>query len=224
MIKGIVFSNNSPKLLEIFLKSVKTNNIHVFNFSVLYKSDDNSASEYLKVFEENNISSFRKEIEFKEDLLTLMNHGDEGLISFFKDTNYFFSAIPGTDFSMTLGKNTTHCYYNDVYNILLNEEENGTNTIKWNWVKHYLDFGRPLELGAGHTFHKKEITKLFKKWNYNSIQGLEESFDKLDYYPKEMMSSFKKSILVDVISKVENPSEELKSFDFSNLDRIIIEI
>ena len=36
----------------------------------------------------------------------------------------------------------------------------------------------------------------FKKWNYESIQELEESFDKLDYYPKELMSGFKKSILV----------------------------
>jgi hypothetical protein len=236
MIKAIVFSNNSPKLLDIFLQSVKANNIQAFNFSVLYKSDDKNESEYLSVLESNDISSYRKEGAFKQDLLDLINQGDENLVSFFKDTNYFFSKMPESDieqimadqdifcFSMALGKNTKHCYHNDVYNILLNDEENGPNTIKWNWVKHYLDFGRPLELGAGHTFHKKEIVKLFKKWNYDSIQGLEESFDNLDYYPKELMSSFKNSILVDVVSKVEDPSDELKSFDFSTLDRIIIEI
>ena len=236
MIKAVVFSNNSPKLLDIFLQSAKDKNIKCFEFSVLYKSEDKNSAEYLSVFEKHNISSFEYETAFKDNLLFLMNQGENNLISFFKDTNYFFSEMPDTDvekimsdqdifcFSMTLGKNITHCYHNDVYNILLNDEENSDNTIKWNWVKHYLDFGRPLELGAGHTFHKKEIVKLFKKWNYSSIQELEESFDKLDYYPKELMSGFKKSILVDVISKSENPSEELASFDFNNLDRIIIEI
>jgi uncharacterized beta-barrel protein YwiB (DUF1934 family) len=236
MIKAIVFSNNSPKLLDIFLQSAKDKNIKRFEFSVLYKSEDKNSAEYLSVFEKHNILSFEHETTFKDNLLFLMNQGDNNLISFFKDTNYFFSEMPDTDiekimsdqdifcFSMTLGKNITHCYHNDVHNILLNDEENSDNTIKWNWVKHYLDFGRPLELGAGHTFYKKEIVKLFKKWSYNSIQELEESFDKLDYYPKELMSGFKKSILVDVISKSENPSEELASFDFNNLDRIIIEI
>ena len=236
MINAIVFSNNSPKLLDIFLQSVKKNNIQLFDFSVLYNSDDANSSEYSSVLEKNGITSFIKEESFKDNLLTLLNKGENGLVSFFKDTNYFFREIPEADleqimsdqdifcFSLALGKNTTHCYHNDVYNILLNEEENGPNTIKWNWVKHYLDFGRPLELGAGHTFHKKEIAKLFKKWNYDSIQGLEASFDNLDYYPKELMSSFKNSVLVDVVSKTDDPSEALKSFDFSALDRIIIEI
>jgi hypothetical protein len=236
MIKAIIFSNNSPKLLDIFFQSASANNIKSFDFSVLYNSDDNNDSEYLGVFEKNGIASFIKESNFKDNLLALLNQGESELVSFFKDTNYFFKEMPEADleqimsdqdifcFSMALGKNTTHCYHNDVYNILLNEEENGPHTIKWNWVKHYLDFGRPLELGAGHTFHRKEITKLFKKWSYESIQGLEASFDKLDYYPKELMSSFKNSILVDVVSKVEDPSNELKSFDFSVLDRIIIEI
>lgn len=234
MIRAVVFSNNSPNVLNIFLQSVKTNDI--FDFCILYKSDENNDSEYLDVFKNNKITSFKKENLFKEDLLELMNQGTNNLIAFFKDTNYFFTEMPKSDietimsdqdifcFSLGLGKNITHCYHNDVYNILLNEEENSIDTIKWNWVKHYLDFGRPLELGAGHIFHKKEIIKLFKKWSYDSIQTLESSFEKLDYYPKEMMSSFKRSVLVDVVSKIENIFENLNIFDFNSLDRIIIEI
>lgn len=236
MIDAIVFSNNSPLFLETFFQSVIDNNINVFNFSVLYKSDELNDSDYLKVFEKHTILHYIKETSFKENLNGLISIQQNNLITFFKDTNYFFSELPNGDiekimenqdifsFSLSLGKNITHCYHNDVYNILLNEEENGKNSIKWNWVKHYLDFGRPLELGAGHTFHKKEIGKFFKKWNYNSIQGLESSFENLDYYPKELMSSFKKSVLVDVISKIDNPYESLKIFNFNTLDRIIIEI
>ena len=236
MIGAVIFSNNSPLFLETFLKSVSDNNIKVFNFSVLYKTDELNKDEYLRIFEKYNILNWTIDSNFKENLLGLINAQPNNAIAFFKDTNYFFSELPPGDiesimedqdifcFSFGLGRNTTHCYHNDVYNILLNEEENGDNTIKWNWVKHYLDFGRPLELGAGHTFHKKEIIKFFKKWNYDSIQSLEASFENLDYYPKELMSSFKKSVLVDVISKADNPYDALKIFDFNSLDRIIIEI
>lgn len=236
MIGAIVFSNNSPVLLGIFLESLKHNDIKMFNLSVLFKSDENTDSEYLSLFEKYGITSFVKENNFKEDFLNLLNNNSDSLISFFKDTNYFFSGIPEIDieqimtdqdmfcFSLSLGKNITHCYHNDVYNILLNDEKIGENAIKWNWVKHYLDFGRPLELGAGHIFHKKEIGKLFKKWDYNTIQGLEDSFDKLDYYPKELMSGPEKSVMIDVVSKEENPSEVIIAFDFSKLDRKIIEI
>jgi hypothetical protein len=173
---------------------------------------------------------------FRDDLIQSINDSKSSLISFFKDTNLFFSNLPEFDieqvmedqdifcFSLSLGKNITHCYHNDVYNVLLNEVENSPNTIKWNWVKHYLDFGRPLELGGGHIFHKKEIQKLFKKWNYSDIKGLEDSFDNLDYYPKEEMSSFKNSILVDVVSQCEDPTEAIRSFNFNELDRKIIEV
>ncbi len=236
MTQAIVFSNNSPALLDVFLKSAKDKNIHEFEFSILYKSDIFNNLEYLEVFKNNEITSFVKECNFKDDLLGLLNGTDKSFVSFFKDTNYFFKEMPEFNieeimsdqdifcFSLTLGKNITHCYHNDVYNILLNEEENSANTIKWNWVKHYLDFGRPLDLGAGHIFHKKEITKMFKKWQYDSILTLESSFENLEYYPKELMSSFSKSVLVDVISKEDSSLESLKTFDFSTLDRIVIEI
>lgn len=236
MIGAIIFSNNSPLLLDRFLKSASDNNVQAFNFSVLYKTDELNESEYLKVFEAHNILNAIKETKFKDDLIGLINAQPDGLVSFFKDTNYFFSELPTADikkimedqdtfcFSLCLGKNIKHCYYNDVNNVLLNEIENSDNTLKWDWVKHYLDFGRPLELGGGHIFHKKEIYKMFKKWNYDDIMGLEGSFDKLDYYPKEHISSFKHSVLVDVIQKSENPEEALNTFDFKTIDRIIIEL
>lgn len=227
MIKAIVFSNNSPKLLDVFLQSVKTNNIQAFNFSILYKSESND-SEYMEVFERNGISSFKKEESFKQDLLGLLIDGDEGLISFFKDTNYFFSEMPETDIeqimsdqdifcaSLILGRNIKNDFNNNVENILIEDEFNYKNMIKWNWVKHYLSFGRPLELGGGHIFKKKDIYKLFKKWNYNNIFELESSFENLDYFPRESMISFKKSVLIDLIieSDCNNIQEEIKKIDF----------
>lgn len=235
MITAIIFSNNSPGSLDLFLQSSETNKITQFKFSVLYNSDELNAQKYLDVIAKHNIESFIKQENFKDNLLSLISNGGE-LTAFFKDTNYLFSELPSANieelmsdedifcFSLCLGRNIKHCYSNDVYNVLLNEVENGENTIKWNWVKHYLDFGRPLELGGGHIFHKKEIYKLFKKWTYTDILSLEESFDKLDYYPKECMSSFKTSKLVDIMSSQEDVSNNVASFDFTSIDRIVIQI
>jgi hypothetical protein len=235
-VQAIVFSNNSPDSLDLFLSSAQAQNIKGLDFAILYNCKEEKESKYQEVFSAHKISSFKKEHKFKEDLLELINDGNHELVAFFKDTNYFYGPIPEIDiqtimsdddifcFSLALGRNIKHCYANDVYNILLNEEENTGETIKWNWVKHYLDFGRPLELGAGHVFHKREIFKMFKKWKYETIQGLEESFDNLDYYPKEFMSSLKNGILVDLNRKSEDYQNKLKLYDFNNLDRLVLEI
>lgn len=236
MTQAIVLSNNSPELLRIFLTSYKKRAGHLFNISVLFSSTNENLIKYQELFKEFEILEALQQTNFRYNILLLLEKGSSKLVTFFKDTNYFFSEIPDVDlenimsndnifcFSLSLGRNIKHCYHNDVYNILLNEEVNGENTISWNWVKHYLDFGRPLELGGGHIFHRKEIYKIFKRWKFENVQTLEESFDQLDYYPKELMSSFNNSVLVDIISKQDGELNKIESYDFSTLDRKIIEI
>lgn len=232
---SIIFSNDSPGILKNFLQSAKTYEINSFNFSVLYNSSEVNDTLYLEVFNEFNITNFTKSDSFKQNLLELLDLPNTGLVAFFKDTNYFFRKINSEDielalsnqdvfcFSLALGRNIKHCYNNDVKNILLNEEQINEEIIQWNWVKHYLDFGRPLELGAGHIFHKREIAKFFKKWQYTNIIELESSFDLLDYYPKELMASFNNSVLVDINYKTEEYNS-VDSHDFNTVDRIVIEI
>lgn len=236
MTQAIVLSNNSPGLLRTFLASYKKHAGHLFNISVLFSSSEDNLTQYQELFKEFEIMEAIQQTNFKDDLLSLLSGDTSDLVSFFKDTNYFFSEIPEVDlekimsddnifcFSLSLGRNIKHCYHNDVYNILLNEEINSENTLSWNWVKHYLDFGRPLELGGGHVFHRKEIYKMFKRWKYEDIQGLEDSFDQLEYYPKELMSSFNNSVLVDIVSKEDGDLNKIDSFDFNTLDRKIIEL
>lgn len=231
---GIVFSHNSPENLEQFIQSKNKHEVSLFELNVLYYATDLSDEKYKEIFEKYSISKYKRIDVFKDDLMAAINSATD-LIGFFKDTNHFFSSLPESNiesvmsnddifcFSLILGRNIKHCYYNDVYNILLNEESVGDNSIAWNWTKHYLDFGRPLELGGGHIFHKKEIYKLFKKWNYNDIPELEASFDNLDYYPKELMASFTSSVLVDILNK-DNDFEKLNALNSEVVDRIVIEI
>ena len=98
------------------------------------------------------------------------------------------------------------------------------DVIKWNWTKHYLDFGRPLDLSGGHIFHKKEIFKLFKSWKYESLEELENNFDKLDYYPKEYMASYTESKLCNINDVTEPTYEKNLTFDFKNINKKTIEI
>jgi hypothetical protein len=236
MTQAIVLSNNSPGLLRTFLISYKKHAGHLFNVSVLFSSSEDNLSQYQELFKEFEITETVEQANFRYNILSLLENGSSKLVTFFKDTNYFFSEIPDVDlenimsndnifcFSLSLGRNIKHCYHNDVYNILLNEEVNSENTLAWNWVKHYLDFGRPLELGGGHIFHRKEIYKIFKRWKFENVQSLEDNFDQLEYYPKELMSSFNNSVLVDIISKEDGDLNKIGSYDFSTLDRKIIEL
>ena len=231
---GIVFSHNSPENLEQFIQSKNKYEISLFELNVLYYATDLNDEKYKEIFEKYSISKHKRIDVFKDDLMASINSATD-LVGFFKDTNHFFSSLPESNiesvmsnddifcFSLILGRNIKHCYYNDVYNILLNEESVGDNSIAWNWTKHYLDFGRPLELGGGHIFHKKEIYKLLKKWNYHDIPELEASFDNLDYYPKELMASFTNSVLVDVLNK-DNHFDKLNTLNSEVVDRIVIEI
>jgi len=237
-INAIVFSNNSPSNLDIFLQSTLRCGIEVFDFSVLYSAEEEVDKEYLELFERVGINRFSRINNFKEDLLHLINSGDGELTSFFKDTNYFFSQMPTDDiegimsdedvfcFSLGLGRNIKKDALNDVDNVLLNEVNTSECVIKFNWVNHYLSFGRPLELGQGHIFRKKEIFKTFKRLKYSDIISLEESFEDLDYYPREYMSSFNDNVLVDVINSTDTNLQikDLERYSFLNIDRNIIEI
>lgn len=237
-ISGIVFSNNSPKKLELFLQSVKKNNIDIFEFHILYNSDENNDDEYLKVFGHNKIRQFLKINNFKEDLLSVIDMDNNKLVSFFKDTNYFFSELPSDNieeimnddeifcFSLNLGKNVVFDYYNEVKNVLLNEKKIHENCIKWNSDKHYLSFGRSLELSGGYIYRKKDIYKMFKKWKYDNINELEESFDLLEYFPREEMVCFLHNVCVDIVSEDDNLmlQKKLVSYDWSIIDRQVIKI
>ena len=235
MTHAIIFSNNSPDLLDIFLSSAKDKNIKIFYWSVLYKSNEQNEHEYLELFKKYDIASYLKEINFKNDLLYLINIGDGDLVSFFKDTNYFFSEMPETNikeimkdedifcFSLGLGRNVTFDSYNDCKNVLLNEKEIGDNCMSWNSNKHYLSFGRSLELSCGYIYRKNDIYKMFKKWKYEDIDGLESSFDLLEYFPREEMASFKKSVCADIINGVAE-KEKLPVFNWGDVDRQLIKV
>jgi hypothetical protein len=234
---AIIFSKNSPKSLGFFLNSIKENNINFSELSVIYSSEDNNVLNYLNLLTDNNIFSHihSNKSSFKEDLELIISESKSAFITFFKETNYLFDSFNENDikitmddedifcFSLNLGRNVTQDFYSDCYNILLNEVKVSDNIIKFNWNKHHLSFGRCLELSGGYIYRKKDILKIFKRWKYDSIEKLEESFELLEYFPREEMACFEKNVCVD-ISNIEIDKEKLSIFDWNNIDRQVIMI
>ena len=83
--------------------------------------------------------------------------------------------------------------------------------LRWNWTKHYLDFGYPLSFN-GHIFNTKEITKLIKKVRADNYIELEEKLQMFDYYPKEYMASFPMNVAM-CINEVTSDKIPIEKFN-----------
>lgn len=165
---------------------------------------------------------------FKEDLLKALSIDLEYTAMFNKD-NILFSQIVEEDivkalsdedvfcFSLRLGENTTYCHTLQLTNTLHGQERDG-NIIKWEWSKHYLDYGYPLSTN-GHIFRTKELFKLIKKIPFTDCVTLEENIQVFEFLPRDKMASYTHSVLVSAnISTPDFPL--LEELDFSNINSV----
>ncbi len=203
MINAIVFKNNPQH--KFFLESLEKNAPGVFKLSEIHNSEN-----------------------FKQELLSLIS-SDFEYTAFFTEGDILFSVINESDiektfidedvlcFSLRLGENTTHCNALNIVNNLYDQEVID-NVIKWEWPKHYLDFGCPLSLD-GHIFRTKEIYKLVKNIPFKNSDTLEEGLQAYEFLPREKMAAFKNSVLVsaNVQAKENTILEEL---DFTNINSV----
>jgi hypothetical protein len=179
MINAIVFSKDRAMQLNLLLESIELNSKDLFRISVLYKSSNEKYENgYLIIKNKYPNIKFIKEEDFKKQTLNLLNTellyscfftDDDIIYKEIKSDLIFKTIIDDLDifcFSLRLGKNTTNCYTMRANNvIILLSEENGI--IKWDWTKHYMDFGYPLSVD-GHIFRTKEILKLSNIINFQN--------------------------------------------------------
>lgn len=217
MIQTICFSKDRASQLRLLLISIARNSPNVFNLNILYKSSNEDYDRaYKKLQEENIISGINwiPETNFKQQTIELLESQSE-FSCFFTDDDIIyrpFSITEITDklksdndvfcFSLRLGTNVTWCYTMNASNVLGDYTDEG-NTIKWEWSKRYLDFGYPLSVD-GHIFRTKEILKLSKAISFHNPNTFEGNLQIFDNYPKEFMTSFKESVLVNSPSNIVN--------------------
>jgi hypothetical protein len=82
-------------------------------------------------------------------------------------------------------------------------ESNGA--LSWDWSVHYLDFGYPLSVD-GHIFKTKDILKLTKKVGFTNPNTFEAALQIFESFPKNKMTSFPESVLVNTPNNIVNTS------------------
>jgi hypothetical protein len=212
-INAIVFSRDKAAQLKLFLESINKHAPGVFDLNVIVKhtNEDFDRGYGMVVnnpaFKEFNFVS--EEDEFKDQVLALMKT-DHDYTCFFLDDDILYNDISLDDitsqlkadedvvcFSLRLGENVTKCYTLDADNVMHDMDYDG-DIMKWDWSLHYLDFGYPFAVN-GHIFRRRDIYKLTRKSKFRNIEELEMGlFDFAETFPRNLMTSYKQSALVNV--------------------------
>lgn len=244
MFDTIIFSNNNPQRLSLTLQSLK-NFPKESVFYIFYTCQDiyNEGYEWLKKKNSSLNIEWVPYKNFKEELVeTLKTKIKSNEILFLTDIDVVFkefdyniikNCLSQEDVlchSLKLGKNITFCARMGVDNVIKTEDFD--THIKWDWTKHYLDFGYPFSLNS-HVFNLKDITKLIQKTNFRNHIELEDGLQMFEHYPKQFMTAFRESRSVvvpnnpDYITYEEFNKGYIPDFDsmnFSNLNKCEEEI
>jgi hypothetical protein len=227
MIGALIFSENSPMRLEALLRSASINASGIFgSLSVIYSATSASSKKgYEIVSKEFPCVGWVEMSNMKADVLSAIENSGASSTCFLSDCDVFFSNVFGMHdeiektledqsvicFSLRLGENTTKCYLMAIDNRLYGQHTVGENSIKFDWKKHYLDFGNPFSIN-GHVYRSQEILKMLRKLTFDSPSDMDDAMQLFQEYPKEMMASFKKSAVVtlprlEIMSMVKNRKE-----------------
>ena len=234
MINTIIFSYNRASQLRLLLESIEKHAKDVFKVNIIYKfSRDDYKLGYEKLKNEKILenANWVSEINFKEDVLSLFNK-DYKYTCFFTDDDIFYFPVKEDEitkhleedqevfcFSTRLGLNTTYCYTMNAEENLYGVKEYG-DFIKWNWAKHYLNFGYSLSVN-GNIFRTKEISKLVKNTNFHNPNSLEGGLQMFDTFPKEYMVAYTHSCLVNSPNNIVNethPNRKGEKYAYSTLE------
>lgn len=212
-INAIVFSRDKAAQLKLFLESIQKHAPGVFDLNVIVKhTNEDFDRGYGMVVNNPAFQEFKfisEEEEFKDQALELMKT-EHDYTCFFLDDDLLYNDISLDDitgqleadddvvcFSLRLGENVTKCYTLGSDNVMHDIEFDG-DIMKWDWSLHYLDFGYPFST-SGHIFRRKDIYKLVRKSKFRNIEELEaELFDFTETFPRNLMTSYKESGLVNV--------------------------
>ena len=223
-ISSILFTKDNAAQLKVFLDSVEKNAKNIFDLNIIISyTNDEYKKGYEKIICDNKYNGIKfiySKSDYKKDVIEIIKNSND-YFTFFLDDDVIYDKINIIDiinsiqedddvvcFSLRLGKNTTKCYTLGVDNVIHDVKEHG-GFIKWDWKLHYLDFGYPFSVN-GHVFRKKDIYKIIKKINFNSVEELEVGlFDFSEMFPRNIMISYKKSKLVNIpISRVQQSIED----------------
>lgn len=214
--KFLIINNKNKESLNKLIESLNLNIKGEWTFDIFDASGKLEQSEYPNISKKKNLKEWilEKLSDEKDGLYTIIDE-NKLLIEGF-DTQDVVEIMSDQEifcFSLALGKNITYCANMNCDNIFKPLSE-GEKALVWDWSLHYFDFGYPLNLD-GTVFRGKELQKFIKSIHFENSLELENALQIFDNYPKNLMSSFKKGKIVEIV--FEKP-ELWSSFDKEKLE------
>ena len=217
----VLFSRDRSSQLELLLRSMKRffKEFNETKINILYTySNDEFKKGYNKLFtihNDNNIN-YVKEINFKQDLINLMNN--DKFTIFFVDDNVFKNPFSLEDkqfkifserndiacLSLRLHTRLSYCY---PANSIM-KKPNFNNDMTWEWMNETYDYNYPMSLD-GHIFYTKDILPYILNLNYSNPNSLEGNMS-VRPINKKYMICYKESIIINnPVNKVQinNPNK-----------------
>lgn len=214
--KIIVLLNKNKENLDFLIKSLKGNLIGNYELFVLDQNNIIGSNEL-----EYNIIKVNK---LKNDMISLIESDLNDNYMIIDENKYCYDKVEIDEinnclknqeifcFSLSLGKNITHCSNMNCDNVFISEKEIN-DIVYWNWSVHYMDFGYPLNLD-GTVFRGKELYRFIKNINFENSLELENNLQIFDNYPKETMCCFSTSKIIEIIFENKN---EIINFNVKDL-------
>jgi FkbM family methyltransferase len=157
--------------------------------SVLYKtSSQYHQDQYDKLIAEYDDVQFVKEVNFKQQLLSIVNSGEH--ILFMVDDNVFVGDFKMADvtealktdrqaigFSLRVGTNTQYSYARNMQVALPDFERIAADILRFNWTTSQSHFGYPLEVSSS-VYRSRDIIPLLNTIDFsnpNILEGLIEA-------------------------------------------------
>ena len=209
----IIFSKNRACQLNLLLDSIKSNSGLLFNkINILYKADNSEYNDgYLKVISDYNNVNFLKEIDFRRDLIKLIDDNIEATTFMVDDAVIFKQVLakkidiikPVVEdkiiFSLRLGENCNYSHPADLQYTLGEHEKNG-EYITFDYTKQQAgDFKYPLSTD-GHIYNTNLLKDLLIEIpfvNPNTLEANLQRFVLTNAIPKTM-KCFIESKLVSI--------------------------
>jgi hypothetical protein len=242
MINTIIHSVNNPARLRILLQSIQKNSGETFNLNILHQphKDKNIEALYDRLKQEFRGINWLNYSDFKQNILLLLQNNSI-LSLFLRDDDIIYRKELGLKniettlvnhqdsicFSLRLGKNTKLSQQAGTTNTLYGEIELPYNMMKFDWQKHYLDYHDAFS--TGNVFRTKDLLKFIKSTQFSNFDEMEYNMSEIfETFPKNMMLSFRESVLVKDISGPaqeqitqlwnSNKPIELEEMKFDNVD------
>ncbi len=185
-ISAVIFSKDRALQLDATLRSLELNcdDLDIAEVRVLYKtSAPRYSAGYRILASKHTRVAFHREVDFKADLVSLVDGSD--YVLFLVDDTLFVGGlsieaaigVPKRDptclgFSYRLGPNTTYCYAVDKPQRLPVFEEIGSGLLAFDWTEADHDFGYPLELSSS-LYRSSDLLPLLRDLDYRNPNTLE---------------------------------------------------